>query len=87
MPDVYTACENINQPMFMIKAGRAKKNIVIDTGNADTKLYIKIIVISNAIICMPRITVGAYLITRFSGVFICGVISTCVMVYGWYEGI
>ena len=36
-----TALANINQPMFMMSAGRARKNIVTDIGNASTKLAIK----------------------------------------------
>ena len=45
-----TALANINQPMFMMSAGRAKKNIVTDIGNASTKLAIKKIVTESIMI-------------------------------------
>ena len=56
---VHTACENISQPMFIIKAGSAKKNMVIDTGNADTKLAIKKMVSNSIMIWIPLTIVGA----------------------------
>ena len=56
-----TALANINQPMFMMSAGRAKKNIVTDIGNASTKLAIKKMVTESIMIWMALITPGAYL--------------------------
>jgi len=50
LTDVHTACENISQPMFIIRAGNAKKSMVIDTGNAEMKLAIKKMVNSSIII-------------------------------------
>mgnify|MGYP004169758579 FL=1 len=73
--------------MFMIKAGSARNNIVIDIGNALTNITISVIVRVNAIICIALITYGAYLMTKLSGVFIWSESPTCVMVYGQYVGI
>jgi len=56
-----TALANINQPIFMMSAGRAKKNIVTDIGNASTKLAIKKMVTESIMIWMALITPGAYL--------------------------
>ena len=74
---VHTACENISQPMFIIKAGKAKKNMVIDTGNADTKLAIKKMVSNSIMIWIPLTIAGAtWLIIEV-------LFSTCDMVYSW----
>ena len=70
-----TALANINQPIFMINAGRAKKNIVTDIGNASTKLAIKKMVTESIMICMALMTPGAYLTMKL--VFD----STCDIVY------
>ena len=51
--------------MFMMSAGRAKKNIVTDIGNASTKLAIKKMVTESIMICMALITPGAYLTMKF----------------------
>ena len=77
LTDVYTACENINQPMFIIKAGKARKSMVIDTGNAEMKLAIRKMVNSSIIIWIPLTIVGAiWLNLEVTD-------STCDMVYGW----
>ena len=47
--------------MFMMSAGRAKKNIVTDIGNASTKLAIKKMVTESIMIWMALITPGAHL--------------------------
>ena len=71
-----TACENISQPIFIIKAGSAKKNMVIDTGNADTKLAIKKMVSSSIMIWIPLTIAGAtWLIIEV-------LLSTCDIAYG-----
>ena len=70
-----TALANINQPMFMMSAGRARKNIVTDIGNASTKLAIKNMVTESIIICMALMTPGAYLTMKL------GFDSTCDIEY------
>ena len=67
--------------MFIIKAGRARNNIVIDTGNALTNITIKVMVSVSAMICITLITYGAYFFTKLSGVLIWLESPTCVMVY------
>ena len=67
--------------MFIIKAGRARNNIVIDIGNALTNITIKVMVSVSAMICITLITYGAYFFTKLSGVLIWLESPTCVMVY------
>ena len=67
--------------MFIIKAGRARNNIVIDTGNALTNITIKVMVRVSAMICITLTTYGAYFFTKLSGVLIWLESPTCVMVY------